>query len=187
MKNLIEGLDRDILFVLRSNGLVRGLNMELGAGVSARFRIFGSSACYGLSMPMLAALPPAYFLEEERDYTLVTPGITGRVLQRRRKAEMLRMPEASLNRATAAEAFLFSSETEKRRPLLKELQRQLTVADMRLRVWVVDALIEWVLWMRRTSHLVTPEPPVPNGEEMAEKQLHLADDEEASASASASG
>lgn len=157
---------------------MRSLNLELGAGIGQRFRIFGSAACYGSSMPTLLALPPAYFLDEIRDYSLVTPGVPGRVLQRRRKAEMLRMPEASLNKATAAEAFLFTGEA--RRPLLsiKELRRQLAVADLRVRIWVVDSLIEWLLWARRASHLVAPEPPPPKGEELAERQLHLSDGQE---------
>lgn len=157
---------------------MRSLNLELGAGIGQRFRIFGSAACYGSSMPTLATLPPAYFLDEIRDYTLVTPGVLGRVLQRRRKAEMLRMPEASLNKATAAEAFLFTGEA---RPLLKELRRQLAVADLRVRIWVVDSLIEWLLWARRASHLVAPEPPPPKGEELAERQLHLSDGQEGEA------
>ncbi len=171
---MIEGLPRDVLFVLRSNSLVRSLNSELGAGVGSRFRIFGSSACFGLSMPYLESLPPAYFLSELRAFSLVVPGVPGRVLQQRRKVEMLRMPEASLNKATAAEAFLF---TRERRPLLQELRRQLTVADMRLRIFAVDSLIELLLWARRTSHLVSPEPPQPKGEELAEKQLHMSDDD----------
>lgn len=127
-------------------------------------------------MPTPGALPPAYFLDEIRDYSQVTAGVPGRVLQRRRKAEMLRMPEASLNKATAAEAFLFTREA---RPLLKELRRQLVVADLRLRIWAVDYLIEWLLWARRASHLVAPEPPPPKGEELAERQLHLSDPEQA--------
>lgn len=127
-------------------------------------------------MPTLTVLPPAYFLDEIRDYSLVTPGVPGRVLQRRRKAEMLRMPGASLNKATAAEAFLF---TREKRPVLKELRRQLAVADLRLRIWAVDSLIEWLLWARRASHLVAPEPPPPKGEELAERQLHLSDTEQA--------
>jgi hypothetical protein len=179
LRILIEGLPRDILFVLRSNSLVRSLNSELGAGVGTRFRLFGSSACYGLSMPQLAALPPAYFLEEIRAYSQVTPGVPGRLLQPRRKVEMLRMPDASLNKATAAEAFLFTSE---RRPLLQEARRQLTTAHMRVRIWVVDSLIELVLWARKASHLVAPEPPQSKGEEMAERQLRLADNELAAAS-----
>lgn len=153
---------------------MRSLNLELGAGIGQRFRIFGSSACYGSALPTLDALPSAYFLDEIRDYTLITPGVPGRVLQRRRKAEMLRMPEASLNKATAAEAFLFTGEA---RPFLKELRRQLAVANLRLRIWVVDSLIEWLLWARRASHLVAPEPPPPKGEELAERQLHLSDQE----------
>lgn len=116
-----------------------------------------------------ASKPPAHFLEEERDYSLVTPGVPGRVLQRRRKEEMLRMPTASVNEATAAEAT-----KGKRRPLLEELRRQLAVADMRLRVWMIDGLIEWALWLRSTA----ARAPQPKGEELAEKQLHLTDDNE---------
>lgn len=165
-------LPRDILFVLRSNALVRGLCSELGTGVGFRFRIFGSSAVTGLSMPKLDSLPPAYFLEEIRDYSLVTPGLPGRVIQPRRKVEMLRMPDASVNKATAAEAFLF---TKEKRPVVKELRRRLTVLDMRMRVYLMDWLIEWVLWARKATHLVTPEPPQPKGEELADKQLRLSD------------
>lgn len=175
LRQLIEGLPRDILFVLRSNTLVRSLNTDLGAGVGARFRIFGTSASLGLSMPQLAASVPPYFLDEERDFSLVAPGLPGRVLQRRRKAEMLRMPNASLNQATAAEAFLF---TDRRQPVLQELRRRLAVADMAVRVWAMDSLIEWVLWLRNASHLVAPAPPPqPKGELMVEQQLHLSSDE----------
>jgi len=184
LKKLIEALPRDVLFVLRSNSLVRSLNTELGANVGTRFRIFGSSAVVGLSMPTPSFLPSsAYFLEEIRDYSQVQPG-GGRVLQKRRKSEMINNPGASLNKSTASEAFLFSSGGRDRRGAWwrdwKEVRRQVVVADLRLRLWVVDAAIEWALWARARL----PLPAVVGGREggggvgvggerMVEKQLHV--------------
>jgi len=182
LKKLIEALPRDVLFVLRSNSLVRSLNTELGANVGTRFRIFGSSAVVGLSMPTPSSLPSsAYFLEEIRDYSQVQPG-GGRVLQKRRKSEMINNPGASLNKSTASEAFLFSSGGGDSRGAWwrdwKEVRRQVVVTDLRLRLWVVDAAIEWALWARASL----PWPAVVmggggeggvGGERMVEKQLHV--------------
>lgn len=188
LQKLIQALPRDVLFVLRSNSLVRSLNTELGANVGTRFRIFGSSAVVGLSMPTPSSLPPfAYFLEEMRDSCRVQPG-GGRVLQKRRKCELVSNPGASLNKSTASEAFLFSSaggvEVDRRGVWWrdwKEVRRQMMVADLRVRLWVVDAAIEWALWARAWL----PLPAVAGGkgeggmgvgmggERMVEKQLHV--------------
>lgn len=177
LKNLIQGLPRDVLFVLRSNSLVRSLNTELGANVGTRFRIFGSSAVVGLSLPTQEMLPEAYFLDEIRDYSQPLLG-GGRVLQKRRKCEILNNPTASLNKATASEAFMFTGE---KRPLLKEAARQLAVADLRLRVWIMDAAIEWFMWLRArakggggggSQSLVAGA-----GEKMVQKQLHVDEEE----------
>ncbi|TFJ81782.1 hypothetical protein NSK_007030 [Nannochloropsis salina CCMP1776] len=172
LKKLIESLPRDVLFVLRSNSLVRSLNTELGANVGTRFRIFGSSAMTGLSMPAPRVLPSqAYFLDEIRDYSHVLPG-GGRVLQKRKKSEMLNRPEAPLNSSTASEAVLFSSYT--RPSLWKEVQRQVMLTDLRLRLWLVDAAFEWMTWLRRRIPSNAQALPVTvGGEKMVERQLHV--------------
>lgn len=177
LKKLIESLPRDVLFVLRSNSLVRSLNTELGANVGTRFRIFGSSAMTGLSMPAPRVLPSqAYFLDEIRDYSQVLPG-GGRVLQKRKKSEMLNRPEAPLNSATASEAVLFSSYT--RPSLWKEAQRQVMLTDLRLRLWLVDAAFEWMTWLRRRIPSNAEALPVTvGGEKMVERQLHVDLEEE---------
>jgi hypothetical protein len=124
VKELLSNLPRDVLFVLRTNALVRSLNAELGTQPGIRFRIFGSSAVVGMSIPPSTKPPDhAYFLDDVRDYTVVVPKEAGggRVLQRRRKADFLNKADAGVNQPTASEAFLFSGE---RRPLAKEVMRQ---------------------------------------------------------------
>jgi len=58
------------------------------------------------------------------------------------------------------------------------VRRQVVVTDLRLRLWVVDAAIEWALWARASL----PWPAVVmggggeggvGGERMVEKQLHV--------------
>ena len=106
---------------------------------------------------------------------------------------MLRMPDAPLNRSTASEAFLFQGEP---RPVLKELGRQLALADLRLRLWLMDAGIEWYTWARGKTHLVAPlaeatarpaAAGVVRGEEMVKEQLHLDPEEEDRRKAEAAG
>lgn len=166
VRELLSSLPRDVLFVLRTNALVRSINAELGTHSGTRFRIFGSSAVKGLSIP-LSARPPedAYFLSEIRDYSQRLPD-KGRVIQKRTKAEILSHPHASVNQPTAAEAFLFGQEGL---PRLKEIRRQLLVADLRLRVWLVDAGIETASWLsnrwRETKALV--------GEQLVVEQLKV--------------
>lgn len=129
-------------------------------------------------MPTVDPLPPAYFLEEIRDYVQVLPAAAGggRVLQKRRKAEMIRRPDAPVNKSTASEAFLFSPEP---RPIYKEIKRQIAVADLRARVWLIDQSIEWFQFIRGwVTHLRDHKNwkwNVENvrGELIAEKQLHL--------------
>lgn len=186
---LIQSLPRDVLFVLRSNSLVRSLNTELGANVGTRFRIFGSSAVVGLSTPTPSSLPPsAYFLEEMRDSCRIQPGV-GRVLQKRQKRDLITNPEASLNKSTASEAFLFSSAggfgVDKRGVWWrdwKEAKRQILVIDLRVRLWMVDAAIEWAIWARTRLPLPAMEEggrgvggigAGVGGETMVEKQLHV--------------
>jgi hypothetical protein len=141
VRAILQSLPRDVLFVLRSNSLVRGLNAELGQVSGTRFRIFGSSAVVGLSMTTEGPLPPPYFLGEMRDFSVVLPPEAGggRVIQRRRKDEMLRFPHAPVNTSTAAEAFLFGGE---KRPVYSEIRRRILVADLRLRLYIVDKAME---------------------------------------------
>ena len=132
-------------------------------------------------MPTVDPLPPAYFLEEIRDYVQVLPPSAGggRVLQKRRKAEMLCRPDAPVNTSTASEAFLCSQEP---RPIYKEIRRQIAVADLRARVWLIDQSIEWFQYIRGwLTHLhETKGKMIGNyrGEIIVEKQLHLQPSEE---------
>jgi hypothetical protein len=76
--------------------------------------------------------------------------------------------QASVNQPTAAESFLFGGE---RLPRLRELRRQLLVADLRLRVWLIDGVMELGTWLlrwrdrRRASQLL--------GEQMLQEQLKV--------------
>lgn len=145
--------------------------------VGTRFRIYGSAAVVGLSVPLPSDeqwKDEAYFLEEIRDYSQVLPNGHGRVLQQRRKMEMLTLPDAPLNRSTAAELFLFQEDT---RPVLKEIRRILAVWDLRVRVWMIDSSLEWLLWVKKAVATKTPldvkEAEEEKGEKMVQKELHI--------------
>jgi hypothetical protein len=93
VRELLSNLPRDVLFILRTNALVRSINSELGAPTGSRFRIFGSSAVKGLSIPDDITTPEqSYFLSEIRDYVQRLPD-GGFVLQKRTKAEILGRPQ----------------------------------------------------------------------------------------------
>lgn len=104
MRELLSNLPRDVLFILRTNALVRSINSELGAPTGSRFRIFGSSAVKGLSIPDDITTPEqSYFLSEIRDYVQRLPD-GGFVLQKRTKAEILGRPQVGFQSPHKSEA-----------------------------------------------------------------------------------
>ena len=67
LQNIIQGLPRDLLFVFRTNSLVRSVNYALGVHNRNRFSTFGKSAALGVTIPADLTIPKeGYFLYERR-------------------------------------------------------------------------------------------------------------------------
>ena len=137
--SFMESLPRDLLFCLRCNNLVRGLNRTLGGTSLDRFLAFGASASRGSKLLLLNSdnSYPSQITSNEAYH--FTSSINDNEALLRAK-ESLNQPVASellMNDSMNYDYFAF--------PSLHDLYQSYRVG---LRVWMQNFLLDSILWIK---------------------------------------
>lgn len=148
--SFLESLPRDLLFCLRCNNLVRGLNRTLDGTSLDRFVAFGSAASRGSKLiadtgknKSRNAGMLSLFSESEADY-FTSSSYENKALKRAK--DMLNRPVASELLTSAIERDLKSERTKI--PTFFEFLESYKVV---LRVWSQTKLLDLFLWYRGTQ------------------------------------
>jgi len=122
INSFLESLPRDMLFVMRTGDLVRGINKDLGGTTSKRLICFGEAAIKGINLknPGEHAHPSYAKLKEERTALL-----------------QLTQPYADINQ-------LVSSEMGFRVSTIGSI---LDLAKMRSYIWIAESIIKIKWWL----------------------------------------
>jgi aarF domain-containing kinase len=133
----LEALPRDMLFVLRTGDLIRGLNKDLGGTSRQRLTTMGQAAIRGLSLPNAV---PNKFVEaphnREADFRhfLANAGIAC-------PPELdLAHPQAGVNQLVSSEVGMKASRLA-----------WWSILNLRIRLWVLDAALNALWYMRGDS------------------------------------
>ena len=133
----MESLPRDLLFCLRCNNLVRGLNRTLGGTSFERFVAFGVSASRGSKLSLDSDFSSFPLSSNEADH--FTSSMSG--------CEALQRAKESLNQPVASELLITNYRNDDD-PVLPSLHDFYQSYKLVLRVWMQNLLLDSFLWIK---------------------------------------